>query len=339
MNNATTSSAASSGGQSADARPSGTKASGARVFTLVRIGNRPEVTPWLFSEAFLARSDCAVSLYVDQPPASCPQHVRQHHFIGGKWTGIFDFFRQNPDIVDAYDYFWFPDDDIESTPEDVCRFLDIAEREGFRLAQPALTPDSDHADRITLANPRFEWRRTNFVELMLPLMHREVLKKVLPLFEGRHFGLGLDWIWHLLTEDPAHQVAIVDAVPVGHRRPRRKHLKQNMQQIDVDIASERKETLGELAIRRARPVVLSAKTREGGELRRGTALWRRYFAGQWQTRRAVTGRPWTVLAAVLSTLDQLTGNPARASFDRESYRRIVARGGDPAVRSDGHTPD
>ncbi|WP_194539865.1 DUF707 domain-containing protein [Pseudovibrio japonicus] len=216
-----------------------------------------------------------------------------HHFVGGKWTGIFSFFRTYPEVLNKYEYFWFPDDDIQTTPEDADRFLEIVKREGFQLAQPALEPDSYYAHRITLANPLLSFRRTNFVELMMPILHRDLLLKVLPLFEGRHFAQGLDYMWHQLSRNPERDVAIIDETPMGHRRPRQVCLKGNMSKMQVDMMSEREATFRELNICRQAPVVISAKTKDGIELQRSSRLTVKLLMGMWSCRAKITRQPWS----------------------------------------------
>ena len=238
-----------------------------------------------------------------------------HHFQGGKWAGIYDFFR--------YDYFWFPDDDIETTPENAFRFLDIVRREGLVLAQPALTPDSYYAYPITLANPRFRFRRTSFVELMMPIIRRDLLQAVLPMFRDRHAGMGLDFFWQQLTRHPDRDVAIIDAVAMGHFRPRQTHLKGRMSEMNVDIHAERDRTMEEFSIRPQPPATLSAITREGKELRRGLALWLTCLLGLMQMRRQTARRPLTRWAILKHMKNQWTFNRDAHCYDQAAYERFI----------------
>ena len=52
------------------------------------------------------------------------------------------------------------------------------------LLLPMLCAVARRGGRIVLVAPRFVFRRTNFVELMLPLMSRQLLQRALPLFAG-----------------------------------------------------------------------------------------------------------------------------------------------------------
>lgn len=290
---------------------------------LIRIGEVLSCNKFFSSDCFEDRIRFCFSSYLCRNVSGRGGYPFNHHFPGGKWAGIHDFFRQHPELLDRYDWFWFPDDDIETTPEDARRFLDVVRREGFALAQPSLRPDSYYAHRITLSNPRFEFRRTNFVELMIPVIRRDLLKKVLPLFKDRHAALGLDFFWHQLTERPARDVAIVDAVAMGHYRPRQTHLKGRMSSMGVDIDAEREGTFRQFAIRRQLPVILSGVTANGRHLERGLALWRAYFRGLGEIRELATRGPFGYREMAGMLYRQLTTRTDTACFDRACFQRFM----------------
>jgi hypothetical protein len=244
----------------------------------------------------------------DHPPNA-------HFYNGGKWAGIFDFFLAQPSLIDQHDYFWFPDDDIEADAETIDDFLTIALNQDFDLAQPALTHDSYFADPLTLAHPSFEFRRTNFVELMMPLFSREILLRALPLFEGRHAALGMDLFWHHLSIDPARKVAIIDAAPMRHTRPRGKHLNNRMAQQQLNIQDEKRTTMKALSISRPWPVVRSARLLDGRELVRGPRLWWQIWKDLWNTRAQRTRQSIPILQGLELLGGQVLGRPDRVNAD------------------------
>jgi len=232
--------------------------------------------------------DCLLSQYGTEID---PKH---HHFIGGKWAGIYDLFTGSPELLERYEYFWLPDDDIETTPEEICKFLFIAQSEGFQLAQPALTPSSVYAYRLTVSNPRFKFRKTNFVELMLPLLHRDVLEKALPFFANRHAALGIDWMWHRLTSNPDEDIAIVDCVPMGHHRPRKTHLAMRMRQNHrIDIMKEREHTMRELDIQPLVPRAHAGCLANGRAVKASRLAFETIF-GYWSIRNKIKQRRWVL---------------------------------------------
>ena len=294
------------------------------TLTLTRTGSASQVFSWLRSDKLSSVSDCRFSYYGSSPPPTDTLCAVDHHFVGGKWAGIYDFFQQHPGLIDQYDYFWFPDDDIETTAEDAIRFLEIVREEGFSLAQPALRPDSYYAYHTTLANPRFRFRRTNFVELMMPIIRRDLLKAVLPLFKDRHAAMGLDLFWHQLTENPDRDVAIIDAVAMGHYRPRQTHLKGRMSAMKVDILAERDRTMREFSVQSQPPITLSGVTKEGWRLKRGLVLWLFYLLGLIQIRKETTRRPLSYRAMRKHMKSQWDFRGDFPCFDRQAYDRFMS---------------
>lgn len=145
---------------------------------------------------------------------------------GGKWDGLYRTLAGLD--IEAYDYFWLPDDDIAATAADVNAIFDLCPRYGLAVAQPALTRDSYFSHFMLSQCPGFRLRYTNFVETMVPCLSREVLLRALPLFRDTMSGWGLDYIWCRWPESGAFRVAILDAVAVHHTRPVGKVLKAAM---------------------------------------------------------------------------------------------------------------
>jgi len=241
-----------------------------KILCLVRMGRKQKCINWLFDRQFLSRVTCVVSSY--QPldfPVPQDDAVIQHKYAGGKWPGIFDFFARNPDCLEHYDYFFFPDDDIETTARTVLEFFDIVTENRLELAQPALKADSYFSHIITLARSSSLLRCTNFVELMLPLMTRSILRQALPLFENTVYGWGLDGFWSNFAENRQTGVAIVDAVPVGHYRPlagknattETAQYARNVMHAELNSF---KEKFGRNALR---PAMFSARLKSGKTLR------------------------------------------------------------------------
>lgn len=183
---------------------------------IVRIGNRSLHRSFAPAGRADRGWDLALSTYemVDDELIAGGDYV--HHAVGGKWSGVFDFFRRHPEALEEYEYFWIPDDDIIADEADVGRFFALVRGHGLELAQPSLSLGCWHYHHITLNNDAFSLRRTNFVELMVPVFHRDLLKRVLPMFEGNWAGLGLDMIWPNFTRAPRRTVGIVDDVVVSH---------------------------------------------------------------------------------------------------------------------------
>lgn len=151
----------------------------------------------------------------DDPPSNSAVFV--HRQKGAKWPGLRETLLAHRDVINEYDYVWLPDDDLLCAPETVSRMFLICSDLRLDLAQPALTADSFFSHPITIQHSQFQMRFTNFVEIMAPVLSRNMLSKVLPTLEGQISGYGLDSLWPRLTE--LGRVAIIDETAVKHTRP------------------------------------------------------------------------------------------------------------------------
>ena len=185
------------------------------VLVILRCGDRSLHHGWCSENRVW---DLAASYFGSNADLAFPEAKYVHRYKGGKWDGIFDFCRANPEVLEQYDYFWCPDDDIEADPETLDRFFKIVFENRFELAQPSLKVGSFVSHLITVHNKKFVFRNVNFVELMVPLLARDVFVKVLPLFQHAKTGFGIDFVWNQFTSDPSRAVAIVDDAQVIHTR-------------------------------------------------------------------------------------------------------------------------
>ena len=137
---------------------------------------------------------------------------------GPKWSGLRKVLNEW-DGWRAYDYVWFPDDDIYANQDTVSRLFDVARSVGLDLFAPALHESSHFAHFITMRNHNFFGRWVGFVEIMMPGFSRAALEKLLPTLDLTEtgWGWGLDSVWPKLLN--YENVGIVDGTPVIHTRP------------------------------------------------------------------------------------------------------------------------
>jgi hypothetical protein len=183
---------------------------------VVRAGDASLHPQWLDGQ--VPTFDLAVCYYGDDPKAFSDCALR-HAVKGGKWDGLHAFFAANPSVFENYDWIWLPDDDIATTTSCINRLFDLTEKRALVVAQPSLTWDSHYSHFITLHNPRFELRWTNFVELMVPIFKADFLRTIFPTFAKRRFGTGLDHLWSRWMPNPRCRSAIIDSIAVRHTRP------------------------------------------------------------------------------------------------------------------------
>lgn len=181
---------------------------------VVRCGAQSRHLEWLGAGG---RSwDLAVCPY--EPIPAGPEDARSPGVIAkAKYAGLFDYLGAE-EFWRAYDYVWLPDDDLTVSSGAIDAMFGLCRASGARLAAPGLAPGSHYSHAFTLANTSFVWRRTSFVEMMMPCWRTDVLGKLLPSFaesSGQQWGLDYCWARRLDYDG----IYILDDVQVTHGRP------------------------------------------------------------------------------------------------------------------------
>ena len=163
--------------------------------------------------------DLVVSYFGDNPAQfRWPQEARVDQ-KGGKWDGLASLFAARPELLQSYDYFWLPDDDIAADTSTINGVFAAMRRYDLTLAQPSLTLDSHYSYLAYLNCRSFALRYCDCIEIMAPCAHASVLRKFLPLIKNSPSGWGLDAVWTRLTSDNRCKSAILDQWRVQHTRP------------------------------------------------------------------------------------------------------------------------
>jgi hypothetical protein len=164
--------------------------------------------------------DLFISYYGNEPGRYLDDADFHEARPGPKWPAIAALLSENPSLLEAYEAFWFPDDDLAASTDVLNRMFAFFHAHQLSLAQPALTRDSYFTWSTLLQEPRSHLRFTHFVEVMAPLFSRDALRLCAPTFEESRSGWGLDWVWPTLCERAGlGRMAVVDATPVRHTRP------------------------------------------------------------------------------------------------------------------------
>ena len=177
--------------------------------------------------------DLFISYFGKQPGMHQADADYYEHRPGPKWSCIAELLADHPSLIDRYDAFWFPDDDLAATTDTVNRMFALFRGFSLSLAQPALTRDSYHTWPIVLERPDCVMRHVDFVEVMAPLFDRATLRACLKTFSMSRSGWGLDWIWPTMAgKGRTDSIAIIDATPVRHTRPLGGDLYRNHPELD-----------------------------------------------------------------------------------------------------------
>lgn len=140
------------------------------------------------------------------------------HIKGYKLKVIYKYLEANPQFKDMYDYFFFPDDDIQMDTATINALFDAMRYYDLKIAQPALRM-SYYTWPHTLYDKYSKLHYTNFVEMMVPCFSRKALDKVLFTFNENETGWGTETHWPLLIDATQRDIAIIDEVSVVHTRP------------------------------------------------------------------------------------------------------------------------
>ncbi|MCO6181105.1 hypothetical protein [Ciceribacter sp. RN22] len=188
---------------------------------LVRAGDGSLHQEWLGFSYGVRDFDVVVSYYSRD---AYSRHVVEdgvwaHFCPGGKWEGLYQTLAWIGDALKSYDFVWLPDDDIETSAQSVNTLFELMRRYELSVGQPSLTADSYFTHFIFVNCPGIKVRWSNYIEIMVPCLARDLLLAVLPHFKESMSGFGLDYIWCRLPATGERGAAIIDAVQVRHTRP------------------------------------------------------------------------------------------------------------------------
>ena len=122
---------------------------------------------------------------------------------GFKWTMAKELF--NSIDLSQYDYIGFMDDDLVTDIQNLNGAFRIAIANSLKIFQLSLTEDSDAFYPILKQKPSTLFSRTNFIEIMGPIIHSSLLPLCLDLWNRYDIfsGWGFDKVICDLTQTPA----------------------------------------------------------------------------------------------------------------------------------------
>jgi Protein of unknown function (DUF707) len=184
---------------------------------VVRAGDKSLHPQWIDSR--LRNWDIAISYFGDYPERYKEQYDYLHICKGSKWQGLTDFVKNEIDLIDQYEYIWFPDDDLFTSCEVINNFFNLCHQNDLVVAQPALTQYSYYSWDITLEDVNCDYRLTDFVEIMAPCFKKSTFHLFKDTFAINTSGWGLEWLWcDIAQKNGVLNFGIIDKTPVFHTR-------------------------------------------------------------------------------------------------------------------------
>src|SRR5262245_57723810 len=94
-----------------------------RNLVIVRAGDRSLHDAWR-EGARAGHYDLIVSYFGSDTERYRSPEEHRVDYKGGKWDGIHAVFAADPSLLDRYEYFWLPDDDIEADSSSVAEIFE-----------------------------------------------------------------------------------------------------------------------------------------------------------------------------------------------------------------------
>lgn len=231
------------------------------------------------------RFELIVSYFGDDPDAYRLPCENRVDFKGGKWDGIHALLAAQPELLDRYDYFWLPDDDLETERPIIEAMFDLTREYGLSISQPSLTLDSYYSHLSMLTCRSFKLRWSDTIEIMAPCIRADTLRAILTHFANSMSGFGLDSLWTRLAPDNFRKAAIFDTLTMRHTRPVGIVLASEMERLGRSQHTELQHLQERYGLGALYPICYGAIDRKGREWRSPGAIGMR-MALDFQTARS-----------------------------------------------------
>jgi len=139
--------------------------------------------------------------------------------VGTKFTAFAKLYAQYEAMFNSYEYVYLLDDDIYIDTHAINTMFDLCIRNQAAGAQPSLTQNS-HCIWPVFFNQGTGIRQVNGVEIMMPVLSRELMRQCAPTFFESVSGFGLDlYISKLVQEHLSGKLYVFDTVQAVHDKP------------------------------------------------------------------------------------------------------------------------
>lgn len=140
---------------------------------------------------------------------------------GFKWHMVHDLFEHEPQLLSAYRFFFFVDDDIAIDKSAIDELFFLMDRYSLMMSQPVLTRNSYKSWRTLRKQFCSGVRYLSTVELMCPVLHRSAILELRNTFNLNNSGWGLDILWGDIIRKKFgdRSIAVFDLVKAHHTKP------------------------------------------------------------------------------------------------------------------------
>ncbi len=191
---------------------------------IVPFGNTSIESPWIFDET--NRSFDVVLLFYHDTIVNAKLKIENSAFSlyqlrNFKWVMVKKFFEQNPQYINRYEYFFFPDDDIEIERKNINLLFDMMREYALQMTQPVLLPGSFKSWKILKKKRWSGIRYLSTVELMCPTLSKNAIIELLDTFSLNESGWGIDILWGEMIRKKfgSKSIAVFDVIGAKHTKP------------------------------------------------------------------------------------------------------------------------
>ena len=112
---------------------------------------------------------------------------------GSKFQNFSHIYRTKD--LSQYDRFFILDDDIIISTYDINKMFMISEKLKLKICAPSFDLQSKISWRVTIQQPEYYFKYTNWVEVNTPLFTKEALKKLMDVYDDKLIGWGIDYLY------------------------------------------------------------------------------------------------------------------------------------------------
>jgi len=138
---------------------------------------------------------------------------------GTKFTSFYSLLCEYAHIISPYEYILLLDDDVLFEQEDILRLFSIIKENALDLAQASLSTDSYFAFPLFVNSIRKGLRMVNGVEIMMPVISKQILSLGIDFWGQTISGWGLDIVMAKMAIENGLKAAIIDDVVARHLKP------------------------------------------------------------------------------------------------------------------------
>ena len=191
---------------------------------IVPFGNNSIESNWIFNEK--DRDFDVILLFYHQQILNpklkeSSNSFKLFHLMDFKWVMISHLLAEKQIDLTPYDYFFFPDDDIEIEQSTIRQLFHFMQTYSLEMTQPVLSRGSFKSWKVLKQKYVSGIRYLSAVELMCPALSKGAMEELHHTFCLNQSGWGIDILWGELIRKKFgdKSIAVCDLLTAKHTKP------------------------------------------------------------------------------------------------------------------------